>query len=124
MKRLVAFVAFAALLSLGCARTSYVNLHNLPEPDHPPEFETPLPRGWQSYFLWGWVPTGRYFDAAEQCLGTEHVLRIETRRTFLQGLVAAFAGYYVNVYSPYNGRVICDHTKLPNPENYSPARVR
>lgn len=32
---------------------------------------------------------------------------IETRQTFLEGLVESFAGYYINVYSPYDAKVIC-----------------
>lgn len=45
--------------------------------------------------------------------GVEHVKQIETRQTFVQGLIAAFAGYYINIYSPYTGAVICDHTRQP-----------
>ena len=33
---------------------------------------------------------------------------IRTRETFVQGLIAAFAGYYINVYSPYTAEVICE----------------
>jgi hypothetical protein len=50
-------------------------------------------------------------EASEQCGGVEHVQRIETRRTFVQGLIAQVAGYYVNIYSPYSGGAICDHTR-------------
>ena len=43
-------------------------------------------------------------------------------RSFVQGLIAAFAGYYINIYSPYSGRVVCDHS--PSEEPYSPARTK
>jgi hypothetical protein len=48
-------------------------------------------------------------DASAYCHGTERIERIETRRSFVQGLIAALAGYYINIYSPYTGRVVCDH---------------
>lgn len=62
---------------------------------------------WRSFFLWGWVPGELHVDAQDACGGTEQIDSIETRRTFAQGLVAAVAGFYVNVYSPYNGAVYC-----------------
>lgn len=44
------------------------------------------------------------------CGGDAHVARIETRQTFVQGLIQSFAGYYINIYAPYNGAVKCDHS--------------
>jgi hypothetical protein len=64
---------------------------------------------WRHFFLWGWVPGELRIDAQDACGGTEQIDSIETRRTFAQGLVAAVAGFYVNVYSPYNGAVYCRH---------------
>jgi hypothetical protein len=48
-------------------------------------------------------------DAASYCGGPAHVDRIETQQSFVQGLIAAVAGYYINIYSPYTGRVVCDY---------------
>ena len=56
----------------------------------------------------------RVIDAANICNGAEHVVAIKTKQTFLEGLVAAVAGYYVNIYSPYDGYVVCD--KSPGSE--------
>ena len=111
MRRSACLLLLVAL-ALGCARTRYVNLHpQRPPPDHPTATETPVARGWRSFFLYGWVPSSLVLDAREACRGTAHVERIETRQTFLQGLVRSFAGLVVNVYAPYNARVVCDHSE-------------
>ena len=105
--------ALLCLVASACYRTVYRDL--LP-PDMPPAVETPdtlsksPPGGWQSFFLWGWVPTEKRIDAAKICGGEGHVARIETRQTFAQGLIQSLAGYYINIYAPYNGAVKCDHT--------------
>jgi hypothetical protein len=39
--------------------------------------------------------------------GDGNVHEIQTRRTFLQGLVAVLASYYINIYSPWEGKTIC-----------------
>ena len=89
---------------------------NLQSPDTAPVVETPetsakSPRpGWNHFFVWGLFPAKVEIDAAAQCGGEEHVFTIETQQTYLQRLVAFFAGrYLVNVYSPWNGHVTCDH---------------
>jgi hypothetical protein len=41
------------------------------------------------------------------CGDANHVEEIQTEQTFVEGLIATFAGYYVNIYSPYNGKVVC-----------------
>jgi hypothetical protein len=47
-------------------------------------------------------------NAAAECGGAANVHEIRTRRSFNQGLVAAFASSSgVNVYSPWTGEVIC-----------------
>ena len=89
---------------------------NLQPPDAPPVVEdseslAKHPRaGWHHFFLWGLVPAKLEIDAAAQCGGEEHVFTIETQQTYLQRLVASLAGRnLVNVYSPWNGHVTCDH---------------
>jgi hypothetical protein len=98
----------------GCFRTRYVNLH--PPDAAPPAATTPSAQrpsgGWQSFWVFGWFPSDKVVDAIARCGGSEHVASIETRQTFLEGLVAAFAGYYINIYSPWNGRVNCN---VPSP---------
>lgn len=111
MSRRLAFTLLLCAVLSGCFRTTYVNLHpaDAAPPSEPPSVQPRRGGAWQSFFLYGWVPGDRQIDAAARCGGGEHVESIETRRTFLEGLVAAFAGYYINVYSPWNGRVNCDH---------------
>ena len=115
MRRPFSLVALGvALLLGGCFRTRYINLAPHPAleaaaasaiPRTPP---TPKPHsGWQHFFIWGWVPGERVIPAAEICGGPEWVKEIRTERRFVQGLIAAVAGYYINVYSPYDGRVVC-----------------
>jgi hypothetical protein len=100
------------ILFTGCARTVYTNLHPRIDPptEHQDDIDRSTPRSWRSFFVFGWAPEERVIDASKACGGIEHVDRIETRRTFVQGLIAAFAGYYINIYSPYSGAVVCDHT--------------
>jgi len=101
---LVAFLVGAG----GCFRTTY---HHL-EP--PSSLSSPRPAqltrdgsGWQHFFVYGWAPSERVIDAAARCGGPDQVQEIQTRQTFVQGLIATFAGYYINIYSPYTGEVVC-----------------
>jgi len=63
--------------------------------------------GWQHFFLFGWVPDERLIDARKACGDSDNVESIQTRETFLEGLVAAFAGYVINVCAPWDGAVYC-----------------
>lgn len=111
MKRL-AVLAMAAALVSGCFRTTYTNLAPPTDAALTPVAATkPKSSGWQSFFLYGWIPDEKQIDAAAFCGGAEHVRAIETERSFLQGLVTSFAGFYVNIYSPFTGRVVCDDSK-------------
>ena len=111
MKRAL-ILLLAAFAFAGCFRTVYRNLH---ASDAPPVVETPDTRSahskgsWQSFFVWGWFPLTKNIDAGRQCGGEEHVATIETQNSFGTGLVAAVAGYYINIYSPWRGHVTCDH---------------
>jgi hypothetical protein len=92
-----------------CARTVYTNLHpQLPAPTVAIEADRSSPQHWRSFFVFGWGPRELVIDAAAYCNGADRVERIETQQTFAQGLVAVFASYYINIYSPYTGRVVCD----------------
>ena len=109
MKR-TGIVLLLAMACTGCFRTVYSHLTpsvaeraaTTPQP-HERDAEN-----WQHFFLYGWVPSEKVIDAAFACGGVEHVRRIETEQSFAQGLVATFAGYYINIYSPYTGHVVCD----------------
>lgn len=99
----------------GCYRTSY---SNLAPPVPMSEREPPTTTGsrvpaspWRHFWVYGWAPGELVIDAAATCGGTNHVAQIETRQTFAQGLIAAFAGYYINIYSPYTGAVVCDNER-------------
>ena len=107
----------SALLCLtlltACYRTHYANFSPA-NPNLAPQQGQPLrtSQGWQHFFIWGWVPGELPIDARAMCNGAQNIDSIETRRTFLEGLVAAFAGYYINIYSPWNGAVSCrEHPK-------------
>jgi hypothetical protein len=63
--------------------------------------------GWQHFFIWGWAPAEKKIDAAGKCGGAENLDSIRTEETFLQGLVQQFAGYYINIYSPWNAEIYC-----------------
>lgn len=111
---LVLALAVSLLASSACFRTRYVQLAPR-EPGEPAATYLPEKKngGWQSFFLWGWVPGTRKIDAEAMCGGTRRIESIRTRRTFLEGLVAALAGYYVNIYSPYDGAVYCRPPPTP-----------
>jgi hypothetical protein len=107
MSRLASLLIVPALLC-ACYRTHYVNF----SPRNPAVLaadaeEEPAYGAWRHFFIWGWVPGERAIDARETCGGAQHIASIQTQRKFLQGLIAAFAGYYVNVYSPWDGAVYC-----------------
>ena len=105
----LAMTCFLLATAPSCARTVYTNLHpQLPTPAIAPDADRSSPRSWRSFFVWGWAPRELVIDASAYCDGTERIERIETQRSFAQGLVAAVAGYYINIYSPYSGRVVCD----------------
>lgn len=107
-------LALAVALSValpGCFQTHYTNL---PPPAAERSVDTSevspraRPSGWQSFFIWGWVPSEKIIRADQQCGGVGRVREIRTQRTFLEGLVAAVAGYYVNIYSPYDAEIFCE----------------
>lgn len=95
------------LAASGCYRTHYVNLSPANPIRNPDPYLPIKTQSWQSFFVWGWFPIEKRIDAAKKCGGEEKIDSIRTRRTFLEGLVAAFAGYYVNIYSPWDGAVYC-----------------
>jgi hypothetical protein len=106
--RLVATLLLSLSL-VSCYRTHYENFSPL-NPNRagaPAAAPTRSTSGWQHFFLWGWVPGDRKFDARQECGGAENIAAIRTRRTFLEGLVAAVAGFYVNIYSPWDGAIDC-----------------
>lgn len=100
-------VAVALAVTPGCYRTRYVHFEPAATTEPTTPF-TPATSGWRHFFLYGWVPDELRIDAASQCGGPEHVHSIETEQTFLQGLIATFATYYINIYAPWTGRVVCD----------------
>lgn len=99
-----------ALFMTSCYRTHYANF-SAQNPERAPAAATSAPvrsqSGWQNFFLWGWVPGEERIDARQECGGAANVDSIQTRRTFLEGLVAAIAGFYINIYSPWDGAVYC-----------------
>jgi len=109
MVRSLVFLVFIVSLT-SCYRTHYVNF-SPQNPERSPSVTAGPPvragSGWRSFFIWGWVPGEMEIDAQKQCGGSENLDSVQTRRTFLEGLVAAFAGFYINIYSPWDGAVYC-----------------
>jgi Bor protein len=104
------------LLLTACYRTHYENFSpNNPMRNAQQGQPDRVGSGWQHFFLFGWVPTKRTIDARQRCGGAENVHSIQTRETFLQGLIAEFAGYYINIYSPWTGEVYCTPPQLAPP---------
>ena len=108
--RTVQTLALAAVLlaASGCFRTVY---HHLEPPSYQPATQSPRvvreDSGWQHVFIYGWAPGEKVIDAAARCGGPGQVQEIRTEQTFLQGFIGAVAGYYINIYSPYTGEVVC-----------------
>ena len=108
---LLAVIAASSLSCASPARTVYVNLHPAGVASASPASHVihSSPHSWRHFFLFGWVPGELVVDAAAECGGAEHVERIETQQSFVQGLIAWLArSALINVYSPYTGRVVCD----------------
>ena len=95
------------VVGVGCFRTSYRRL----EPEAPTPVPAAVPAGphstWRHFFVYGWFPPEMVIHAGSDCGGAEHVQEIRTRQTFVQGLVEQLASYYINIYSPYTGEVVC-----------------
>ena len=111
MYRAIVALSISLLIS-GCYRTEYANMRPQQAPMSSPVQESavnPLSSagGWQSFFLWGLVPGTITIPATQACGAPENIGVIKTRRSFLEGLVASVAGFYVNIYSPWDGAVYC-----------------
>ena len=109
MRNLMIVVVCTLVLNTGCWRTHYVNFT---DPDTTASAEANLdyvnpPSSWQNFFVWGWFPSEQKIRAGKSCGGAANLESVETRQTFLQGLVAAVAGFYINIYSPYTAQVSC-----------------
>lgn len=103
----LALLILCAMLS-GCYQAHYSNVHgrnHTPPPAGDVRRADPGP-GWQSFFLFGWIPAQLRIDARGLC-GDGRIREIRTQQTFLQGLIRAVAGFYVNIYSPYTGQIVC-----------------
>jgi hypothetical protein len=122
MTRLLLLLIACSLLC-ACYRTHYVNFSpRTRETTSALMSEEPERGAWRHFFIWGWVPDERAIDARAACGGAQNIESIQTQRTFVEGLVAAFAGYYINVYSPWNGAVYCSRAPL-TPDPAAPAVV-
>lgn len=121
----LALLMLYALLATSCYRTVYTNFGAVddPPPATPEQLDGWRARNtWQHFFIWGWIPEELFIDARKRCGQADNIRAVETRRTFLEGLVAQFAGYYINIYSPYDAAVRCkqDPAKLPLPASAPP----
>ena len=115
--RWITLVLMVVLLNSGCYKTVYMNVQGNKNPakmtleqvEKLPSYDD---SNWLHFFIYGLVPSEKIIDVAEPCGGAEHIVSINTRQTGLQLLVQAAASYYVNIYSPYDGHVVCDKTKI------------
>jgi hypothetical protein len=107
MRRTLTILCSLALTT-ACYRTHYVNFSPA-NPNRSPQSAQPVKRGsgWQHFFIYGWVPSELTVDARSECGSAENVDSIQTRQTFLEGLVGAVAGFYINIYAPWDGAVYC-----------------
>jgi hypothetical protein len=106
--QLLLLVPFVFAASGGCYRAVYGNL----EPsagEERPVASVSRSQSWRSFYLYGYLPSELKIDAAGECGGDgTHVREIRTRQTFAQGITRLFAtSSGVNVYSPWNGEVVC-----------------
>jgi hypothetical protein len=111
---MIRYILTLALLVVmgGCHRTQYVNVRPQQVPLEATAQESSMSSltrvgGWQSFFLWGLAPGAKKIDASAACKTPENIGMITTRRSFLEGLVAALSGFYINIYSPWDGAVYC-----------------
>ena len=117
MRRLL-WVILVSFCLFGCSRAVYINVQGdkvaqkipMERIESTPGFDDTQ---WQHFFLYGWVPDERIIDAAKLCNGKEHIVAIKTKETFLEGLVTQAATVYINIYSPYDGCVVCDKSLEP-----------
>ncbi len=116
--RKIILVLIVMLSISGCYRTVYLNVQGDKNPtkvtleqiEKLPDYEN---SDWLHYFVNGLAPDERIINAAQTCGGAEHITGITTRQTFLQGLVHGATTYYVvSIYTPYDGHVVCDNTKI------------
>jgi hypothetical protein len=113
MRAFLLALALWCVFALGCYTTTYYNLGPEPQAELPHTgSQTAKPGYWRNFWLFGWVPSEMRIDAAEACGDSAHIAKLETEATFVQGLISAFAGYVINIYSPYTARVVCDHPKV------------
>jgi hypothetical protein len=118
MKRLILFLAVVLSIS-GCYRTVYMNVQGdknstkmtLEQLEKLPDYDD---SSWLHFFIFGLVPNEKVIDVAKPCGGAEHIASINTRQTTLQVLVRLVANINsINIYSPYDGHVVCDKPKMP-----------
>ena len=114
MKRSRLALLLPGALALGCYQAHYVNFSpqnplrgGAPAASTPADAPVKTGNSWRSFFLFGWAPGELRIDAAGECGGADRVDSIRTQQTFAQGVVASLAGYYINIYSPYDAAIYC-----------------
>jgi hypothetical protein len=93
----------------GCFRTRYINLYS--DQHAWPSVGSTKPSiagSWQNFWIFGWLPAEKSIESNELC-SQGVVQEIETRQTFLQGLVAVLitAVIFIPIYAPWDGQTIC-----------------
>jgi hypothetical protein len=119
----IASTLLLCLLLTSCYRTHYVNF----SPQNPIQSaavpDEPVRSGWQHFFLFGWIPNEKNLDAREACGGSQNIASIQTRQTFLEGLVRVLTSFYINIYSPWDGAIYCKQSPRSRSAPAPPARA-
>lgn len=93
MRRSITAAAALILLGTGCYHVTVVT--------GAPAAQTTIDKQWQNSFIIGLVPPPE-IDAKATC--TQGVAKVETERSFLNGLVGAIT---YNIYTPIHAKVTC-----------------
>ncbi len=88
-------IAIAALLLAGCAKTTFkINNGNATNPQYD---------NMENYFVAG-VGQEKVIDAAQICGGAHNVIKVETERTAIDGVLGSITD---GIYTPRHARVYC-----------------
>src|SRR3954471_22711768 len=97
--RRISLVLLAALVCGGCYHVTVVT--------GAPASATTINKDWQNSFVYGLVPPAE-ISARETC--TQGVAKVETERSFLNGLVGAIT---YSIYTPLHATVTCASGPVP-----------
>ena len=96
MKKFLSMLVLCGMLS-GCYASRFpITQRNVPS--EPTQSETKL------FFAWGLIPQPQYTDPAQICGGLNNVGLVETKTTFIDGLIGALT---FGIVAPQTANVYC-----------------